>query len=53
MTRRLLIVEDDAQNNQMIREYLETQGFPVPRPIPAARENCFFPWRNLTWFSLT
>ena len=27
MTRRLLIVEDDAQNNQMIREYLETQGF--------------------------
>ncbi len=39
--RRIMIVEDDTENNQMLKEYLEDHGLHVRRLIPAERRSCW------------
>lgn len=40
--KRLLIIEDDADNNQMIKEYLETQGYACTQAFSGSEGKLLF-----------
>ena len=47
--KHLLIVEDDAENNEILREYLEGHGYTCTQAFSGVRGGCCSPWNILIW----
>lgn len=47
--QKILIVEDDAKNNQMLKEYLEDHGYVCTQAYSGSERNYYSLWKIMTW----